>query len=141
MKNLIEHSSRIERQLRVRSLRILAVLVALAWVPLMSHCQLESVDGLEFLGCAADTDSLPADCSENGCCSVERSDYQAPGHQETIPILILAPLPAGTVAGSERSSPLQAILGPLTAAPPEMSAAWQFISRTAPPCRAPSLAS
>jgi len=132
---------RLEYQLRVRSLRILVVLLALAWVPLMSHCQLESVDGLEFLGCAAQTESLPADCSETGCCSVERSDYQAPGHQETIPILILAPLPADLVAGSERSRPPQASFGPLTAAPPELSATWQFISRAAPPCRAPSLVS
>ena len=121
---------------------MLALLLALAWVPLTSHCLLESAYGFEFLRCTADTQSSPANpahCGDDSCCSVEKASYQAPSHQQIIPVFALALLPSELVADSEHSLPPQVTLGLLTTAPPELSAGWQFAFRTALPSRAPSL--
>jgi hypothetical protein len=144
-KDLIEHSRPSRHLLRVRSVKaMLALLLALAWVPLTSHCLLESACGFEFLRCAADTQGSPANpdhCGDNGCCSVEEASYQTPSHQETVCVFALTLLSSELSADSECSFRPQVTLGPLTSAPPELSTAWQFSSRTALPSRAPSLVS
>ena len=123
---------------------MLALMLALAWVPLMSHCQLESASGLQFLRCASDDQppaSVPGHCDGASCCAVESGKYQAPSHQQIVPVFALALLPFDLVADSGHSLPPQVSLGLLTAAPPELSSTWQFTFRTAPPSRAPSLVS
>jgi hypothetical protein len=119
---------------------MLALTLALAWVPLASHCQLESASGLAFLPCAAD-DQPAAHCDGGSCCAVESGNYLAPTHQQIVPVLAIALLPFVIVADLERSSLPR--VGPciLASAPPELSRAWQFALRTAPLCRAPSILS
>lgn len=125
-----------------------ALMLALAWVPLMSHCQLESSSVLAFLRCAPEGQppgSVPGHCDGPSCCAVESGKYQAPSHQQIVPVFVpvfaLALLPFDLVADSGNSLPPQVSLGLLTAAPPELSSTWQFTFRTAPPSRAPSLVS
>jgi hypothetical protein len=143
--DLIEHSPLSCHLLRVRSVKtMLALLLALAWAPMMAHCTLETVSGLQFLRCAADTQSSPANtdpCGDNGCCAVESANYQAPSHQQIVPVWAIALLPFDILGDLEPSPPPKVGRCHLSSAPPELSTAWQFISRTAPPCRAPSLAS
>ena len=123
---------------------MLALMLALAWAPLMSHCQLESASDLAFLRCAPDAQppaSVPGHCDGPSCCAVESGKYQAPSHQQIVPVFALALLSFDFVADSGNSLPPQVTLDLPATAPPELSKAWQFISRAAPPCRAPSLVS
>lgn len=143
-KDLLEDSRRWRHLLRVRTLRtMLIVALALLWVPLMSHCKLESIPGFEFLHCASDAQGSPANpghCGA-GCCSVESAKYQAPRNQETTPVVVVVILPCDLLSDLAQSLPPEVSLGILTAAPPELPTSWQFTSRTALPPRAPSLAS
>ena len=118
-------------------------LLALTWVLLTSHCKIEAMPGFEFLRCAANFQaSNEGDpCKDAGCCSIESAQYQAPRQQEVAPILVFAVVPADSFGIVERSLPKEVSLGVLTAAPPDLPTSWQFLSRTALPIRAPSLAS
>lgn len=122
----------------------MVVLLALAWVPLTSHCKLESIPGLEFLRCTCDTQSGPNSgdpCQDDGCCAVESAKYQSPRQQEITPVFVVAILPAEILGMLEHSLPPEVSLGILTSAPPDLPTSWQFSLRTALPVRAPSLAS
>jgi|SRR5664280_708399 len=53
---------------------ILAVLLALAWVPLTAHCQIASINGWELLKCQAGTETPAPDgsrCDDSSCCAWE----------------------------------------------------------------------
>jgi hypothetical protein len=123
---------------------MLALMLALAWVPLMSHCQIESSSGFAFLRCAPETHpsaNVPGHCAGSSCCAVESGKYQAPSNQQIVPAFAFALLAFGIVADPEPSLLPQVSLSFLTAAPPDLSTTWQFTFRTAPLSRAPSLIS
>ncbi len=144
-KESIEPYPALRHLLSVRTFKTLMVaLLALAWVPLMSHCLIEVVPGFEFLSCSSDvqTSNEGGDpCKSSGCCAVESAKYQSPRQQEITPIVVVAILPAENFDVLEQSLPAQVSLGVLTAAPPDLPTSWQFSLRTALPVRAPSLAS
>lgn len=122
---------------------MLALMLALAWAPVMSHCQLEAA-GFEFLSCAAEDHApanAPTHCDGASCCAAESGKYQAPGYQRIVPVLALVPLLFDVVADSDCASSPPISLDLLTTAPPELSPAWQFTLRAAPPSRAPSFVS
>ncbi len=114
------------------------MLVMLAlWLPVTLHCQLESIPGLEFVRCSPDT-SRQSDCSDDGCCAVEKQQYKSELHRQTIPVLLqMSSAPLLNVAST---LPHDVGLGILTSAPPELLKTWQFAFRTASPPRAPSFA-
>ena len=117
--------------------------MALLWVLVASHCLLETVPGLDFLRCSAETQTSATEnhgCDDS-CCGVESANYQAQRHQDLIPICIVAIVPSDIAIDFEQSLPPEVSLGILTAAPPELSKIWQFLSRTALPVRAPSITS
>jgi hypothetical protein len=120
------------------------VLLALAWAPLTSHCQLESIPGLEFLHCSPEGHASTGDggdpCQDGACCSIESAKYQSPRQQQIIPIVLALP-PAGCFEVLERLLPVEISLATLTAGPPLFQNGWQFFFRTALSPRAPSLAS
>jgi len=123
---------------------MLALLLALIWTPLMSHCALETVTGLQFLRCGPDLHSstCPTDhCGNGACCAFESGKFHTPGHQPVVPVFVLTLLPFGLVADFEPVFPPEVSLGVLTSAPPGLSTAWQFSLRAAPLSRAPSLVS
>jgi hypothetical protein len=117
------------------------VLLALAWAPLTSHCQLESIPGLEFLHCSpeghASTDDGGDPCQDGACCSIESAKYQSPRQQEIIPV-VLAILPTANFGLLERPLPVEISPGILTSDPPDLQNGWQFTFRTALSPRAPS---
>jgi hypothetical protein len=119
---------------------MLALLLTLAWAPMMAHCTLETIPGLQFLRCGSDAQPA-AHCDGVSCCAAESGDCQAPSHQQVFPVLAIVSLSFDLVANPEYSRLAQLGLAPPNSAPPELSTAWQFISRAAPPCRAPSLVS
>jgi hypothetical protein len=122
----------------------MVLLLALAWVPLMSHCKLESVPGLEFLACLSDGDShgeQSSDCDDTGCCSAEKSLYKTEKSHLALPSPDFLPPSSAPVADLANAFLYEASVGILTAAPPELTKTWHFISRTASPPRAPSIVS
>jgi hypothetical protein len=128
---------------QVRGFRnILFALAAFLWLPASVHCQLESVSGLEFLQCSAASDSSHnpgQDCDE--CCAVEKSHYLSGGIRLTAPAPVSLPLLLPPAAELIMDLPV-ATDSLLTAdIPPDLPRRWQFLSRTALPARAPSLAS
>lgn len=147
-KDMVEQLPGIRHLLAVRTIRITMVsLLALTWVLLTSHCRIEAMPGFEFFRCAADVHA-PAEsesggdpCKETGCCSFESAQYNAPRQQEIAPVVIFAIVPEDDFGVVEQCLPKEVSLGILTAAPPELPTSWQFLSRTALPPRAPSLAS
>ena len=121
---------------------ILFVLTALLWLPASVHCQLESLPGLEFLHCDAETPAShdpTEDCRD--CCAVEKSQYRAEHDRLTIPAPVLLPVPFAPVLPATAILPAEVSPGIRTLAPPELPQRWHFLTRTAPPVRAPSLAS
>jgi hypothetical protein len=120
---------------------MLALLLALVWAPLMSHCVLETVPGFEFLRCDASSQASSPDadhCSDTGCCSVENGDCHPPSLQPLLPLPLLVLLPLVVPAEAEVCLPSQNSLPVPTPPPPDLASAWQFMFRTALPARAPS---
>jgi hypothetical protein len=120
----------------------LFLLAAILWLPMSAHCQLERIPALKFLACGSDADSAgkDSDCSDMGCCPVEKSQYRANQNRVAIPSLDLLPL---IVEFTDVATELPAKVSAATfgAIPPELPKCWQFVFRTASPPRAPSFAS
>jgi len=123
---------------------IFVVLVAVVWLPLTMHCQLEPLPGLEFLICQPDRDSQgkqSSDCGNTGCCSAEKSHYKTEQHRRTLQPPNLLQLSFAPVLDLANALSDAASFEAFSVAPPEFPKRWQFVFRTASPPRAPSLAS
>ena len=124
---------------------ILALTLALLWLPATVHCGLEAAGLLEHVEtCCHDehpseTDSAPAHCGTGNCGVVESGDYQ-PAHNllkvsapvavlcfsnliELVPVAVIDPV----IEASEEAE-----------SPPEIRRTWHFVERAAPSPRAPS---
>ncbi len=129
----------------MRYLKTIWVLaLALLWVPITSHCQLESIPSLTALlaCCEHEAASTPhQDCEQDACASVESGDYRTQEHEP----LLVSPdhisIEVAAVVVELSSLKDEVSLGILTTAPPEQHRIWQFAFRTALPVRAPSIAS
>lgn len=135
---------------KMRSMLIL--LLAIAWVPLTSHCLLEDLPGFEFLRCAAESHDAHGghDQTEgsrhcdDACCAVEASDYLPADSLfdlAEISWAALSPewLPADAQVAVIPGDAEPALLAPPAHDPPQPP--WQCQVRFAPPPRAPSSAS
>jgi hypothetical protein len=120
--------------------RLFAFSVLVLWLAATQHCRLENLPGLGFLKCTTDT-ATSSECEGDGCCAVESAAYKPSDDQQVAappaPLLVVL-----VVQEPRPDAPLgQACLETPTRLPPELPQCWQFISRTALPVRAPSLAS
>jgi len=131
----------------VRYLKTIWVLaLALLWVPITSHCQLESIPSLTALLSCCDHEDAAAphedeDCEQDACASVESGDYRTPEHD---PLFVAPDFVASEIVAIVAELDLlpdESSLGILATAPPGQHHIWQFAFRTALPVRAPSLAS
>ncbi len=121
---------------------MIVALLALAWVPLTSHCKIEALPGFEFLRCLTDAQTANEGgdpCQDGNCCAVESAKYQSPRQQEVVPVVVSL-LSACNFGLVEQSLPAEVGLGVLSATPPDLPTSWQFSYRTSLPVRAPSLA-
>ena len=143
-KYLIEHTRPPCHLLRVRSVKaMLALLLALAWAPLVSHCTLENFSGLAFLRCAPDSQTsanLPAHCGTS-CCAAESGNYQLPGHQPELRPPDVAPSILALLAKPLPPLSSTPAVAPRASSQPDRPRTWQFSLRAALPVRAPSIAS
>jgi len=129
----------------VKWLRTIFVLaLAVLWLPVSVHCQLEQLPGLEFLSCCTHEDTAPHeddDCEGDACAVVESGLYKSEERQASLPAPELQSSPS-PVSASETIPPVAGASGPVpSTTPPELSHIWQFSLRAALPVRAPSLAS
>jgi hypothetical protein len=118
---------------------ILFALAAILWLPASAHCQFEKIPGLAFLACQ--TNANDSDCSEAGCCPVEKLPYKSIQIRVSIPspdLLPLLPVALADIATTV-SDTFNTVA--FAAAPPELPGCWQFVFRTAAPPRAPSFTS
>ena len=124
----------------------LTLLLAVLWLPMTVHCQLESIGGFEFLSCcihseaAQDSAHHDADCQTDSCATVEAGHYRHEDSQHTPMQLVLALILTDWLPG-ELLPPVSVATVSVSSAPPELPKVWQFSCRTALPPRAPSLAS
>jgi len=121
----------------------LTVLLAVAWLPLTAHCQLENLTGLEVLRCSpvhAPSPSGSSPCDHASCCGWESGQFQLPQSQPTVsvPLFVVVPLVLVTVDSGLLAHFTDAVL---TVLPPDSRKPWQFSLRVALPARAPSIAS
>jgi hypothetical protein len=132
------------------SFRIMAVCLALLWVPVSGHCQIEALTGATLFACSDDAthegaDSAPLDdhCGGDSCATVEnghyRADLQVIGANPPIGANLLLSLLIPDTSDLDLSP------GDRCCAtgqpPPELSVSWQFSSRAVLSPRAPSLVS
>ena len=123
-------------------LRILAVFLAVLWLPLTAHCELETIVASAHETAADDGCCVPTDdCVDDACGLIEGSQF-TPTHS-----VVKAPLPELKVEHS-----LALILAQIVATtsvhispdwkfadtPLDWTARWCFTRRAAPPARAPA---
>jgi len=123
--------------------KAMAVLLALLWLPMASHCDLEHLPGLGFLACCDHPDTAPhqdEDCQTDVCASVESGNYKTEERavMAPAPALVEAILTPLATAAPENPS---ATVAATSSVPIELPQLWQFAFRTAAPPRAPSLVS
>lgn len=125
-------------------IRLMAVCLALFWVPLTNHCRIEAATGEAFLHSHADDGhGHDHDSDHAGCLMAESGDYKS----EVRPISLIPSADALVFLAAwfqqDLDEPLVAagLRQPAGQPPPELAVSWTFVSRTALPPRAPSLAS
>jgi hypothetical protein len=123
--------------------RILLFALLALWLPATMHCRLEAAGFLpSHDACAAgQSGGGSTDCKDDACPTVEEALFK----DSTPAPAIAAP------AECHHLGDLTLLLASLTrfeepalssvphASPPEVRVAWQFVTRAAPPARAPSL--
>ena len=114
--------------------------LALLWVPITAHCKLELIPGLEFLQCAGDT-STKSDCEGDSCQTVESGAYKTQDNDDLVPLPVLALDVSALVPFTEPFDLESGRLNLFTVSPLELPGCWQFLLRTAPRVRAPSIPS
>lgn len=122
---------------------MLTMFLAVAWVPLTAHCEIEILTGLEVLSCSSMEASAPpsdSHCGGNTCCEWESGQYRLPQGQPTVAAPLLAVLPQ-VLAVVTKEAPVAEVDCPQADTPPESQKPWQFSLRAALPVRAPSMAS
>ena len=130
----------------IRFGRFLLFALLTLWLPATMHCRLEAAGFFEAHdGCAAEneqTASTGTDCKDDACPTVEDALFK----ESCIALTVMAPgechLPdAFTWLIAADALTATATLSPVRHAPPsELTARWQFITRAAPPSRAPNRA-
>ena len=119
--------------------------LAVLWLPVSVHCQLEQLPGLEFLSCCDHEDTTAPhqddDCEGDACAVVESGLYKIEERQAALPAPDLEALEFATLLSDPALTFADVGRPVCSTAPPELFASWQFSLRTALPPRTPSLVS
>lgn len=113
---------------------LIALTLAVLWVPVTMHCALEGLPGLEFLICCDHEDAAPHaddDCQADACAVVESGFYKL--QDDDVVVVGSSDM---DVFDCELEDQVTAFTAPRP--PPHLTAGWQFSSRAAPLPRAPS---
>jgi hypothetical protein len=128
-----------------RLVRTLLFTLLAAWLPVTLHCRLEAAGVFtspDECCSAATTAAIPdTDCKDDACPTVEDALFK----ESSASLKVAAPAVTGCFAclalvTLERDRCASPTLSRARhAPPPELRVGWQFLSRAAPPARAPSL--
>lgn len=121
--------------------RILALLLAVIWLPASSHCLLESLTGLAMLACGSpheDASHSSDACEGDGCAVVEGGLYKLERSSGTVPTPEFVELWLTTVSTLPREETTPQALIDFDPSPPPV---WQLFQRKALPPRAPGFIS
>ncbi len=125
-----------------RFARMLVLLLVAAWLPVTLHCRLEAAGIYEAEDCcASEQPAEPAgDCKDDACPTVEEALYKEASQGLKVATPTLVECLFRLVTFSPAPSPVEPALSPERHAPPlELKVGWQFVTRAAPPARAPAL--
>lgn len=120
--------------------KVMALLLALLWMPVSSHCLLECAEFIhQDACCQADlsSDHSHGHDAADGNCQVESRQLAAQKHDVLKECLLVALLKSIEFSLPEPSG--VAFIPSEGVAPPELSSSWQFVSRSAVSPRAPSV--
>lgn len=119
--------------------RLLCFLLALAWVPVTQHCELEAL-GVIASQCNSAGHADGHSCRGDTCDAVESGAYKPASGDLKLASPVLLACTFTMVAGLAATIPPVAdIPAPTATEPPrELRPTWQFVHRAAPLSRAPS---
>jgi hypothetical protein len=121
-----------------------ALVLAIFWLPVSVHCQLEEMPLLDFLSCCPHEETAPHEddeCEGDACAVVESGHYKTEERRVSLPDPTVE-FPSIVSLVSIAPPSLGSLLAVATSvAPPGLSHNWRFQQRAALPPRAPSLAS
>lgn len=117
-----------------------ALILAVFWLPLTMHCQLELLPGMAFLACCPHHQSphQDNDCDEDCCAVIESGHYSAQILPVEIPVPLLGAFNYLAEELEFHSFPPESHFPILRSVPPDTPLPWQFVFRAALPPRAPS---
>lgn len=118
---------------------MLCFLLALAWVPVTQHCELEAI-GLIANQCDSITHAEGHSCVGDACNQLESGAYKPTNGS------LKAPSPVLMACACVMCSGIVAVIPPavelpsriIVEPPPELRPTWRFVRRAAPLSRAPS---
>ncbi len=120
--------------------KVMAVILALLWLPVTSHCLLEEAGLIHHDACCQTTlgeDHSHGHDAADGSCQVESRQIAAQKHDVLKAVVLVTFLAAGELFSTDLPA-VTSISGD-GVAPPELSPTWQFVSRAAVSPRAPSV--
>ena len=122
--------------------RLMAVMLAVLWLPVTVHCRIEMVSGLTFLACAEKADAhgphQGQSCEGDPCSELESGFFKIEENSVVSLPSALVPGPTFSLCDLDDTVPHSVLVCP---SPPDLPRSWQFTFRTALPPRAPSFVS
>ncbi|MFT3867689.1 MAG: hypothetical protein QM715_04225 [Nibricoccus sp.] len=125
--------------------KILALVLAVLWLPTAQHCMLEAAGLLaaqeEHAAHQSCCESASGACDIEACNPIESGTYQPTSSEIVAPMPVLTVL-AHLIEQSAAQETMAVKSMPRKASfdrPPDFSPTWQFVHRAAQPPRAPSL--
>lgn len=123
-----------------RLFQVFAACLALLWVPMVSHCDLEHLPGMAFIACcevAEDEPHQDSDCQTDVCATVESGHYKSEERSVSAPAPCLVAVLLLPTLDSEITIPASPVPDEalLRSDPPQRLV---FTLRQALPSRAPS---
>jgi hypothetical protein len=122
--------------------KVVALCLALLWVPMTSHCDLEHLPGMGFIACCELPQSGPHqddDCETDVCATVESGHYKTEERAVTAPAPCLIALLVSPLLAASSSEEFSALPIPPSIRE-DLPPRWAFILRQASSPRAPSSA-
>lgn len=120
--------------------KVVALLLAVLWMPVSSHCLLETAELIHHDACCQPDfggDHSHGHDAADGNCQVESRQLAVQKTDVLKACVLVALLSSAEFSNAGTSD--GPLIAPSGVAPPELTTSWQFVSRTAVPPRAPSI--
>lgn len=125
----------------IRFGRVLLFALLALWLPATLHCRLEAAGVFDVHCSGEETAQTGEECADDVCPTVEQGLYKDSSATFAVaaPAECHVPDCCALLLALDRLVVEPALSPARHAPPPELSVTWQFVTRAAPPARAPSL--